>query len=91
MFNHEQRVALEQLISHAKRDSGQARRVANFLLCWWNAGTLGSFDFTELWMLDDDILRDVITVFTGFAQHPRLYADALGYEHDMHEIIREHR
>lgn len=91
MFNQDERNALERLIRHAKRDSNQACRVANFLLGWWNARTLGGFDFTELWMLDDDILDDVMTVFMGFAMRPRLYADAMGYEGDFHEIIRRHR
>lgn len=91
MFDQKQRGALERLICHAKRDSNQACRVANFLLSWWNAGTLGGFDFTDLWLLDDDIVDDVMIVLVGFAQRPRLYADAMGYERDMHEIIQRHR
>ena len=30
-----ERQALERLIGHTKRDSGQSRRVADFLLAWW--------------------------------------------------------
>jgi hypothetical protein len=34
----EQAAALERLIDIAHRDTGQSRRVADFLLPWWNAG-----------------------------------------------------
>lgn len=33
--------ALERLITIAQRDTGQSRRVADFLLAWWNAGQCG--------------------------------------------------
>ncbi|WP_456304106.1 DUF7673 family protein, partial [Acetobacter pasteurianus] len=41
-----QRAALARLIKIAKGDTGQSRRVADFLLAWWNAGSCGSFDLT---------------------------------------------
>jgi len=41
-----QRLALERLLDHAQRDSGQSRRIADFLLKWWNAGECGGFDIT---------------------------------------------
>jgi hypothetical protein len=91
MFNQLERKALENLIKHAKRNSGQAFRVADFLLCWWNAQSQGKFDFTEVWALDGDILEDVITVFVGFASRKGLYADQMGYERDFIEIIRLNR
>lgn len=48
--------ALERLLSHARRDSGQSRRVADFLLAWWNCGGCGAFDLTSLWALDTAIV-----------------------------------
>ena len=47
----EQRESLERLIGIAQSDTGQARRVADFLLAWWNAGSCGGFDLTNLWVL----------------------------------------
>lgn len=47
-INQAEREALERLIAHAKRDTGQSRRVADFLLSWWNCGRCGGFDLTNL-------------------------------------------
>jgi hypothetical protein len=33
--------ALDRLVAIAQSDTGQSRRVANFLLAWWNAGSCG--------------------------------------------------
>jgi hypothetical protein len=52
-INGEQRAALERLIRIANRDTGQSRRVASFLLAWWNAEECGGFDLTDLWGIDD--------------------------------------
>ena len=38
--------ALDRLLAIARSDTGQSRRVANFLLAWWNAGACGGFDLT---------------------------------------------
>ena len=35
----EQAAALERLIAIAHSDTGQSRRVADFLLAWWNAAS----------------------------------------------------
>lgn len=86
-FNDKERNALERLIAHAKRDSGQAFKIADFLLCWWNAPSLGKFDFTEIWSLDDTIVQDVCIVFAGFSTRKGLYADNMGYTDDFKEII----
>jgi hypothetical protein len=34
--------ALRRLIEHAKRGTGQSRRVADFLLAWWNPAQCGA-------------------------------------------------
>lgn len=85
-----ERAALERLISHAKRDSGQSRRVADFLLAWWNAGQCGGFDLTSLWSVDDAIARDMKTVF-GLIARENKYPDSLGYEQDFNAIVKEWR
>jgi hypothetical protein len=48
----EELAALDRLLAHAQRDSGQSRVVADFLLAWWNSGSCGAFDLTSLWSLD---------------------------------------
>ena len=43
-----QRQALERLIAIAKHDTGQCRRVADFLLSWWNSETCGGWAVTDV-------------------------------------------
>jgi hypothetical protein len=38
---------------------------ANFLLAWWNASELGGFDLTEMWLLDDLAVRDLVALWRG--------------------------
>lgn len=64
-MNDEERAAIERLIEVAKGDSGQSRRVANFLLAWWNAAECGGFDFTDAWGCDPQIQRDMAVVFAA--------------------------
>ena len=70
--------ALLRLLDIAASDTGQSRRVADFLLAWWNAGSCGAFDITAAWPLDAAIAEDVITVF-GLAVRCNVYPDTLGY------------
>mgnify|MGYP003609572424 CR=1 FL=1 len=81
--------ALRRLIAHAKRDSGQSRRVADFLLAWWNAGTCGGFDLTNLWAVDAPIAQDMGAVF-GLIARVHEYPPALAaeFEQDFQEIVR---
>jgi hypothetical protein len=50
MESHEQTIAgleaVARLIEIAERDTGQSRRVANFLLAWHNAEENGGWDIT---------------------------------------------
>lgn len=85
-----ERAALERLIGIAKSGSGQARRVADFLLAWWNAGECGSFDLTSLWALDEAITIDMLAVFAFIARVSK-YPDSLGYEADFKAIVRAWR
>lgn len=85
--NSSDRQALERLIKIAKSDTGQSRRVADFLLAWWNKGSCGGFDFTETWGVDDAIADDMICVFKMIVRE-RCYPDALGYKRPFTEIIQ---
>ncbi len=42
----DEKAAFHRLVAIAQRDTGQSRRVADFLLAWWNAGECGGFDLT---------------------------------------------
>jgi hypothetical protein len=46
----------------ARQDTGQARRVANFLLAWHNAEENGGWDPVDLWNVDAAIADDMLTV-----------------------------
>lgn len=89
-LTEKERGALERLLAHAQRDSGQSRRVADFLLAWWNAGTCGGFDITTAWGLDQEIAEDVVTVFAFAATH-NVYPDRLGYGPQFEAVVREWR
>lgn len=78
--------AIDRLVTIAKRDTGQSRLVANFLLAWWNASRDGGFDLTDLWNVDEKIADDMITVFRLVAKH-RHYADHYGMGADFEEIV----
>ena len=62
------RFALQKLIDIAKNDTGQARRVANFILAWWNADVHGGFDLIDLANVDRDVSEAMATVFTWLAR-----------------------
>jgi hypothetical protein len=82
--------ALERLIDIAQRDSGQSRRVADFLLAWWNAGTCGGFDLTNLWAVDASIAEDMATVFRLISRVSK-YPDTLGYDAEFKALVRAWR
>jgi hypothetical protein len=47
-------LALERLLRIALQNTGQARRVAEFLLAWHNAAENGGWDPVDLWNVDAD-------------------------------------
>jgi hypothetical protein len=83
----EQKESLERLIAIAQSDTGQARRVADFLLAWWNAGSCRGFDFTDLWGVDRSIADDMVIVF-GYLARANDYPDALGFNAEFQSIVR---
>ncbi|WP_250504692.1 hypothetical protein [Caballeronia sp. AZ7_KS35] len=84
------REALERLLKIARGDTGQSRRVADFLLAWWNAGQCGGFDITTAWGLDAAIVEDVVTVF-GLAVRANNYPDTLGYGPQFEAVVHAWR
>ena len=81
-----QRDALENLIRVAHSDTGQSRRVADFLLAWWNAQEHGGFDLTDLWSVDAALAQDMTEVFKLVAAS-HSYPDALGYPKQFERIV----
>lgn len=78
--------ALARLISIAQGDTGQSRRVANFLLAWWNAPRDGGFDLTDLWNVDESIKADMVAVFTLVAENWH-HADIYGFGPAMNDLV----
>lgn len=86
----EEKQALERLLDHAVRDTGQSRRVADFLLAWWNPSTCGGYDITSAWSVDDDIMEDMCVVFR-LASRCHSYPDTLGYEAQFRAVVQSWR
>ncbi|SAL80245.1 DUF7673 family protein [Caballeronia telluris] len=86
----EEKAALERLLLHARGDSGQSRRVADFLLAWWNAADCGGFDIATTWALGANIAADVVIVF-AFAVRAGNFPDALGYGSQFEAVVRDWR
>ena len=89
-MNTNEEAALRRQIEIAKRDTGQSRRVADFLLAWWNAADCGGFDLTNLFAVDGAIAADMVTVFSLIARINR-YPDTLGFGEDFEAIVRKWR
>jgi hypothetical protein len=82
--------ALDRLFEIASHDTHQSRRVADFLLAWWNARRDGGFDLTSLWNLDDKICADLSIVFELIARS-RNYPDAYGYDAAIRRLVEQWR
>ncbi len=70
-------VPIRRLIAIAQSDTGQAARVADVLLAWWNAADCGGLDLTVLWTLDPVIRDDILLAIEFIALHPN-YPDSYG-------------
>ncbi len=82
--------ALRRLVKIAKSDTGQSRRVADFLLAWWNAGSCGGFDLTNLWAVDTKIAQDMAAVFGLIARvhdYPNAQSIAPALDADFRAIV----
>lgn len=89
-MNPDEQAALERLIRIAQGDTGQSRRVADFLLAWWNAGECGAFDLTNLWGVDTKIVADMTMVFAMIGRI-HSYPDTLGYKESFARIVEAWR
>ncbi|MDH0734780.1 DUF7673 family protein [Achromobacter spanius] len=79
--------ALQRLIEIARRDTQQSKRVADFLLSWWNATSCGGFDLSDFWSVDAEIADDMVTVI-GLIRRSRAYPDTFGTQvHDQFKAL----
>ncbi|MDI4667161.1 MULTISPECIES: DUF7673 family protein [Xanthobacter] len=84
------RAGFERLFTIARSDTGQSRRVAGFVLAWWNAIDLGGFDIADLFAVDNAIAHDMATVFAYVAGRPVAeYPEA--YRTEIEDVIRQWR
>jgi len=84
--------ALDRLINIAlSGDHGGARRVADFLLAWWNGPDQGHFAVIEITYLDYEIGLDVLTILTFLNQYGVHYADAWDRRQSIEAIIDKWR
>jgi hypothetical protein len=82
--------ALNRLMAIAQNDTGQSKRVANFLLAWWNAGDCGGFDLTEPWGLDRAIADDILSVIQLIALR-HSYPDTYGLGPQFEQLVKDWR
>lgn len=82
--------ALNRLLKTAQSDTGQSRRVANFLLAWWNAESCGGFDFTDLWCVDRAIADDMLSV-TRLIAKAHNYPTAYGLGEHFEKLVADWR
>jgi hypothetical protein len=62
----------------ASGDTGQSRRVPDFLLAWWNASECGGYDLTDGWGVDESTVEAMCVVFR-LATRANSCPDVLGY------------
>src|SRR5437870_2535542 len=77
--------AVGRLLKVACQDTGQARRVANFLLAWLNAEENGGWDPVDLWNVDDAIADDILMVM-GLIRTAHCYPDDIGFRKEI-EVV----
>ena len=82
----DQKQAIDRLLQ-VSLGTGQSKRVADFLLAWWNAEECGGFDLTDMWPVDPDIRGDMLTVISFIASNHGIYPDALGYKEHFRHLI----
>ena len=80
--------ALDRLIAIALSDTGQSRRVANFLLAWWNGEDCGHFPIADLFGVDATIATHMTIIIGFLGQHEgAIYPDAFGRKAEMIELV----
>lgn len=91
-MDHDVAGAVARLLHIAQSDTGQSRRVADFLLAWWNGDDLGHFPIAHLWNVDRAISSDMVAILDYLSQQPNaVYANAFGFDEEMRDLVRAWR
>src|SRR5437660_8651895 len=77
--------SVARLMRIATGDTGQCRRVADFLLAWHNAEENGGWDPTDLWNVDTAIAEDMLTALR-FLRTENRYPGDLGFQKEIDRI-----
>ena len=77
--------SVARLMRIAMGDTGQCRRVADFLLAWHNAEGNGGWDPTDLWNLDAGIAEDILTALRLLRMENK-YPGDLGFQKEIDRI-----
>ncbi|KPH63570.1 hypothetical protein [Novosphingobium sp. ST904] len=86
------KVALDRLIDVARSDTGQSKRVANFLLAWWNGDDWGHFPIADLFGLDREVGLDIARIVGFLAAYPEaIYADQFGRREELIALVHQWR
>jgi hypothetical protein len=84
--DHESCLAsVAHLMRLALGNTGQSRRVADFLLAWHNADENGGWDPTDLWGLDTALAADILAVLHLLCEE-HAYPETLGFGEELKAI-----
>lgn len=83
--------ALDILIPVARSDTHQSRRVANFLLAWWNGPDNGHFPIVDVAATDRELGEAMAIIVLFLAQNSMEYANLWGRRQDMEDLIDQWR
>ncbi len=78
--------ALRRLLKIAMSDTGQSRRVADFLLAWHNGPENGGWDPTDLWSVDAAIADDIVLLIQSIRIHHGEYPGDLGFQDEIAKV-----
>ncbi len=87
----EQAEAIEHLLAIAQRDTGQSKRVADFLLAWHNSAENGGWDPCDLWSLDNAIADEIVMLIAFIGSNPGMYLPNWGYEPEITAVWKRWR
>jgi len=85
------RDALARLFRVALRDTGQSRKVANFLLAWYNGEQNGGWDPADLWSVDAAIADDMILIVVCLRDLAGKYPNDLGFKSEIEAVWEKWR
>jgi hypothetical protein len=83
--------ALDVLIPVARSNTHQSRRVANFLLAWWNGPENGDFPIVDVAATDRELGEAMVIILLFLAQNSMEYADLWARRRDMEDLIDQWR